>query len=351
MATSTPEIRPVTAATLRRLAELEPDGPILSAFIDLDPQRFATPPARESQLNSLLHSVAQQLDEKDPGGDERRIVEGEIELLRAYASSDDFPPSGATAAAVFVGGDDLFEVYPLRRSVEPTAVLSDRPMFEEIIEDAETQRWIVVLANRQVARLFVGPPDMLRERGEIVDEIHGKHDQGGWSQARYQRSIEEDVADHLQRAAKAIEELDRRSPAAGIIAGMASELWPTLEDLLPKPIRDRVVDRFDVDVELAKPDEIQERIEPIVARERARLEGELTGELEARIGRGERVAVGLEDVRKALFDKRVERVLHDEGFEVPADVVASALEQAATVTSISGDALDRHGRIAALLRF
>ena len=349
MATTTPDIRPVTPASLRRLAELEVDGPVLSAFIDLDPERFATPPARESQLNSLLHAVTEDLDQKD--GDTRRSVEHEIELLRSYLDSDAFPPSGAKGAAVFVAGDDLFEVYPLRHSVEPSAAVADRPLFEEIADDVETGRWIVLLVNRQTGRLFAGPPDALREITEVRDEVHRHHDQGGWSQARYQRSIEEDVADHLRKTAGELEALDRRAPADGIIVGAAGELWTELEPKLPKALRERIAERFDIDVEHSAIDEIQELIEPIVARERARLEREAIEQLEERIGRGERVAVGLEDVRKALFDKRVDRVLYDEGFDVPADVVAATFEQAASMTSIAGDALDRHGRIAALLRF
>src|SRR5256885_9916650 len=34
------------------------------------------------------------------------------------------------------------------------------------------------------------------------DEVHGQHDQGGWSQARYQRSVEKEVHDHLKRTAE-----------------------------------------------------------------------------------------------------------------------------------------------------
>ena len=116
-------------------------------------------------------------------------------------------------------------------------------------------------------------------------------------------------------------------------------------------MRERIADRIDIDIEHSKVEDVQGLIEPTVARERARVEREAIEQLEERVGRGERVAVGLEDVRKALFDKRVERVLYDEGFDVPADVVAGTFEQAASMTSIAGDALDRHGRIAALLRF
>ena len=165
MTTTTPDIRRVTPASLRRLAELELDGPVLSAFIDLDPERSAIPSARESQLNSLLHAVTDELVEKD--GEPRRSVEREIELLRAYIGSDEFPPAGAKGAAVFVAGEELFEVYPLRYPVEPSAQVADRPLYEVIADDVETGRWVVLLVNRRTARLFAGPPDGLREIAEV----------------------------------------------------------------------------------------------------------------------------------------------------------------------------------------
>ena len=38
----------------------------------------------------------------------------------------------------------------------------------------------------------------VREVASIVDDVHRWHDQGGWSQARYQRGIDKEVADHLR---------------------------------------------------------------------------------------------------------------------------------------------------------
>jgi len=45
----------ITEAKLQRLARLRANGPrVLSVYLDLDPERFATPPARASEVDSLL---------------------------------------------------------------------------------------------------------------------------------------------------------------------------------------------------------------------------------------------------------------------------------------------------------
>ena len=47
----------ITSAGLRRLAEIRADGPIIiSAYLNLDPERFATAGARESEVRSLIDS-------------------------------------------------------------------------------------------------------------------------------------------------------------------------------------------------------------------------------------------------------------------------------------------------------
>src|SRR5918996_239179 len=44
----------------------------------------------------------------------------------------------------------------------------------------------------------------LREIEQIHDLVFGQHDQGGWSQANYQRGIEKEKDDHLKHTAEAL---------------------------------------------------------------------------------------------------------------------------------------------------
>ena len=47
------------------------------------------------------------------------------------------------------------------------------------------------LVNRKLARILRGSRERLEEVAYITDDVHGWHDQGGWSQARYQRGHRE----------------------------------------------------------------------------------------------------------------------------------------------------------------
>jgi hypothetical protein len=57
--------------------------------------------------------------------------------------------------------------------------------------------------SRRAERLFRGGPHGLSKFAAIEDEVHRRHAQDGWSQARFQRGIEEQVAAHVRRVADA----------------------------------------------------------------------------------------------------------------------------------------------------
>ena len=75
-----------------------------------------------------------------------------------------------------------------------------------------------LLVNRRNARFFVADGGSLEETDRVEDDVHSQHDQGGWSQARYQRGVEKEKDDHLVHVAEvAFDRLQaaRVRPAAG----------------------------------------------------------------------------------------------------------------------------------------
>ena len=73
---------------LRRLAELHPErGKVLSVFFNLDPSEFATPPARATEINSVLTAAAHKVEEVDGlGHEERMALRADVERVREVLS-------------------------------------------------------------------------------------------------------------------------------------------------------------------------------------------------------------------------------------------------------------------------
>ena len=104
--------------------------------------------------------------------------------------ASDLAQNGTRAVAVYARKPaDLLEVVRITRPVESTVVLDRSPYLEPLVAEAH-ERWCVLLANRRNARFFVGDGGGLEETDRVEDDVHSQHDQGGWSQARYQRGVE-----------------------------------------------------------------------------------------------------------------------------------------------------------------
>lgn len=60
-------VNSVVAGPARRLSERHTAHPVISLYLDLDPERFATAPARAAQIRSLVDQAARELDEAGDG--------------------------------------------------------------------------------------------------------------------------------------------------------------------------------------------------------------------------------------------------------------------------------------------
>jgi peptide chain release factor subunit 1 len=90
---------------------------VVSLYLDLDPEEFATPSARESEVHSLIDGAAREVEADDTLEHQDLIaLREDLERLRGYLTSDEPPFQGARGLAVFAPGrDELFEVIQIPR--------------------------------------------------------------------------------------------------------------------------------------------------------------------------------------------------------------------------------------------
>ena len=304
---------------LRELAVLKPEGArVLSIFLNLDPAEFAAPPARATEVRSVIDDAHRRArDANGLGHDERKALIADVERAGEFLLIE-FSPKGAHGAVVYACGPaGLFEVIRLPRPIETRAVIDDSPFIEPLADLVGRGSWLVVLVNRQTGRMLLGDRERLDEVNVIVDEVHGKHKQGGWSQARYQRSVDEDVQDHLRHVADAAFAHFKRTPFDHVLLGGPSETVAEFEAKLHAYLQQRVVGKFDVDVENSSPDEVHAGAGPRIAEYDAQHERDAFERLREGVSTGRRAAAGLEDVLEALNERRVETLLIPQGFEAP----------------------------------
>ena len=262
--------------------------------------------------------------------------------------------------------------------------LEERPFIEPLLELASSERWCVLLISHRASRIFTGTRDRLSEVAHVLDDVHRHHEQGGWSQARYQRGVETETDWHIRSTcALLLERFERRAFDRMLLAGPA-ELHHRVERELQPQLRERLAGSFEIDVERASADEVHRRAMPLIEAQERRGEQEALERLEEGLAPSGHGAVGMDEVLEALNERRVGTLLLAHGFTAPGficpscgrlaadarawtvdgtspearkDVVEDAIERAQTegadvvIVRHLQERLAKHGSIGALLRF
>jgi peptide subunit release factor 1 (eRF1) len=349
----------VTRTRLRQLADLAPErGRVLSIYLNLDPAEFATPPARASAITSLLNDAQRQVEEIDGdlSHDDRMALREDVEAVRDALEQPGIADEGTRGVAVFACGPaGLLETLRVKRRLDSRVVIDATPFVEPLVQATAGGLWCVLLANRRIARIFTGTPEQLDETDRVEDNVHSQHQQGGWSQARYQRAVDEDVRDHLAHTAEVVFELFKREGFEHLIIGAPEETVGDLERQLHPYLQERLAGHVRVDVENSTPDDVRAASEEPITEHERRRERELLDRLEHGLGAGGRAAAGADDVLGALEEGRVDTLLMSEDFRAGSGVAERAMEKAlessADVVVVRHHDLTEHDGIAAVLRY
>ena len=221
---------------------------------------------------------------------------------------------------------------------------------------ADLRDWLIVLVDTRQARLLHGNPDHVEEIERVKDSVPGQHERAGPSD--HQRHVEKAVDVHLEHVAH---ELDAQLATGGyerVILGGPPEILPRLASShMSNPAREHIAGHIEIEVRTAVADEVRRAATPVFEEDELRHEHELLDRLAARLGRGEGAAAGLDDVRDALVQRRVETLLYDEREVASTSALESAIQEAVVQSAAilpvrhAPEALDHYGHIAAILRF
>ncbi len=304
-------VNELTSARLRELADLRPErGKVLSLFVDLDPVRFADPAARSSSFGSLHHEAERAVERTDGlDHDERGWLREDVGRVKDLLDPAAVPADGAGSLAIFACRPaELFEVIRLPESVEQQVHLGDEPFVAPLAAVGVDERWGVLLVDKRVARIFAGPPAAAVEALAIDDETHGRHQRGGWSQARYQRSIDEEVSDHLRHVADDLFRMHERRAFDHLLLAGPVEATAEMEHRLHGDLQRRLRGRFEIDVQSATDEQVRTAAARFVEEQRDAVEAGLLDELAGAQGTGLAVA-GLAAVLEALVQARVRTLM------------------------------------------
>ena len=303
---------------LRELAEFRAEkGCAISLYLDLDPSTAPTAGDADARASALL-AEGERRTHADARGlthDQRLALKTDLDRIREYLEND-FDRDGARGLAIFSAGlDNVWRPGVLIESV-PDRIRIGRELHIAPLVPlvGRGDGAIVAVVGRERGQLYRLSAGKLEEIVDRTDDMPGRHDQGGWSQARFQRHIEKLVGEHLREVAA---ELDRRVRARRqpkVVVVCSDEIRAELESLVSKDTLGAVVGWTNAEAH-ASPAELLDHAAPILEQARSKETAEVISRWREEAGRGGRAASGWRETVEAASDARVETLLYEENAE------------------------------------
>jgi peptide subunit release factor 1 (eRF1) len=302
-------------AVLDRLADYESDSAsVVSVYLDLKPEQPAQP------YKNFLEGAMK--DHEDASAD--------LEKIRAYLESEK-PASQAIAIFASSGAPTLFETVQLEAPLGGHRLYIDREPHVFPLERLadQYQSYAALLVNTNAARLYVFSAGAA-EREVTVKNKKGKRvSAGGWSQARYQRRVENLHTKHMKEVGEAVEHLVRDENIARILVAGDEVALPLLREQLTPTTRALLTEVDGVDIKTPEAEVFRVTLDAFreadQQNDQERVEALLNAYRSGGLG-----TVGLTGVKAALERGQVDRLL------VPATPSKSVADQSTADGEMTG---------------
>ena len=306
----------VTWDGLRDLARFRAqNGCAISLYLDLDPSETPTAADASTRMNALLDEVDRSDAAKRPDmtHEQREGLRSDVARLREFFEQD-FDRDGAHGMAIYAAWlDNVWRTQALSEPVPDVVRVSGSFYLAPLVPlVGRGEGALVAAVGRERGDIYRLRAGRLEELVDQFDEQHGRHDQGGWSQSRYQRHIEKLVHDHFRDVADLIDRYVRELGGPRLVIVAADETRGELEDHLSHEVRKAVIGWTHAKAQ-ATPSELYAAVQPFLEQWRTQQETEAVERWREEAGRDGRAASGWAPTLEAASDGRVEQLLFQDG--------------------------------------
>jgi peptide chain release factor subunit 1 len=303
---------------LRELAAFRAQhGCAISLYVDLDPSVAPTTGDVATRVRSLLDLAAKShgATRPDLAHEVKTGLREDFERLDRFFESE-FDRDGARGLAVFAAGpDNVWSVLSLPCPVPDAARVADDFLLAPLVPLlGRGNGLLVAVVGREQGRVLELRGGRLREIADRTEETPGRHDQGGWSQARFQRHIEKLEHDHYKSVVAELEGRFRTLGRPRIVVVCSEDTRAELQEAFPAEIADAIIGWTNAGAHASEA-ELLDVVEPFLEEWRGIRESQVVERWREEIGKGARGTAGWADTLEAASDGRVETLLHQAGVE------------------------------------
>jgi peptide chain release factor subunit 1 len=310
----------ITWDLLRSLAGFRAaKGRVISLYLNLDPSIAPTQSNVATRVNSLLDEARRQADglERELPHEERLALRGDLERIERWFD-EDFDRDGAQGVAVFSDGPDgLWAAQTVAEPVPDGVWVNDEVYLAPLARVVGSgDGALVAYVGRERAELYRLRGGRLMEIADETEDVPSQHDQGGRSQARFERHIEEVVARHLRRVADSLDRCVRELKGIKVVLLGPEEVRPEFEGMLANDVKAAVLGWTTAEAH-AGPAELLEAARPLLRNAEVGEERALLDRWREAAGRGTRATSGWPATLEAVSDGGVDVLLIQEGADRP----------------------------------
>jgi peptide chain release factor subunit 1 len=308
--------RTITWEELRDLAELEVEkGCAISLYLNLDPSLSPTPGDVDTRMHSLLDEGAKAWEAHRPEltHAQRQALKADFERIHRFYD-EEFVRDGARGLAIFAAGlDSIWRPLPLTEPVDDEVRVSTGLYLAPLVPlVGRGEGALVVAVSRERGEIYRLRAGRLEEVEDLSDSQPRRHDQGGWSQARYQRRIDNLALGHLREVAEHLDAIVRSERGLRVIVVATEEAWAEFSELLSNDSAGAVIGRAVAEAH-ASPAQLLEVSLPVLEEWHAAKERETIDRWREETARNGRASAGWAATLEAASDGRVETLLVQPG--------------------------------------
>ena len=321
---------------LRELAGFRAqNGCAISLYVDLDPAIAPTIRETAVRVHAMLDAAGKSHGATRPDlpHEAKAGLKADLERLGRYFE-EEFDRDGAHGLAVFAAGpDNVWSVLALPWKVADAARVADDFLLSPLVPlIGRGNGAVVAVVGREQGRMLALRGGKLAQISDRTEETQGKHDQGGWSQSRYQRHIENLDLEHYKAVAEELDRVFRRLGRPRIIVVAGDETRAEFADVLPSELEEAVIGWTSADAH-ASDAELTDVVRPFLETWRAEREANAVERWREEVGKSALGSAGWADTLEAASDGRVELLLYQAGVQRDAYRCPACGRAAATATT------------------
>lgn len=292
---------------LDRLAEFDSGGnPVISLYLNAQPDEHG----RDKFSTFLRKELRGRAASYPADSASRKSLERDVEKIEAYIASELKPSANGLAIFACSAADDFFEALQLDAPIhEHVLIISDRPHLYPLARvDERYPRTAALVCDTNHARIFVVAAGRIEDQREINGTVTRRHKMGGWSQARYQRHIDNYHQQHVREVVDTLDRIVRDEGIQHIVIFGDEVVVPMLREEMPKHLLEKIVDIKNLSIGAPEGEVFEKTLETLRAHD-AESDQEKVEELLGAYRAGGLGVVGVADTREALEMGQVDELL------------------------------------------